>query len=66
MCYSVMCWWWWCSDPFGTRGEWEGFVAVVNKETSRKFGALVDGAATFLPKLPVGIHPPTHPPTTHF
>lgn len=39
-------------DPLGVRGEWEGFVAVVNKETSRKFGVLVDNAGEYLPKLP--------------
>jgi dipeptidyl-peptidase-3 len=41
-------------DPLGVSGAWEGFVAVVNRETSRKFGALVEGAAALLPLLPWG------------
>ena len=39
-------------DPFGVRGEWEGFCAVVNKEMSAKFGALVDGAEEMLKLMP--------------
>jgi len=39
-------------DPFGVRGEWEGFVAVVNKEMTRKFQTLVDGAEEFLKYMP--------------
>ncbi|KAK5575359.1 hypothetical protein RB653_010618 [Dictyostelium firmibasis] len=39
-------------DPYGVRGEWEGFVSMVNKEMSMKFGKLTDNATIFLSKLP--------------
>ena len=39
-------------DPAGTRGEFEGFVSVVNRPMSEKFTSLVDNAKKFLPLLP--------------
>ncbi|XP_020280552.1 dipeptidyl peptidase 3 isoform X2 [Pseudomyrmex gracilis] len=39
-------------DPAGQRGEFEGFVAVVNRIMSEKFATLVNRAEEFIPKLP--------------
>ena len=39
-------------DPSGARGEWEGFVACVNRDVSRKFQKLVDGAEEMLKLMP--------------
>ena len=39
-------------DPAGIRGEWEGMVAMVNKERTRAFQALVEAAPAAIPKLP--------------
>jgi dipeptidyl-peptidase III len=39
-------------DPHGVRGEWEGFVAMVNQERTRAFGKLVESAPSMIPKLP--------------
>ncbi|CAI5760751.1 unnamed protein product [Candida verbasci] len=39
-------------DPAGVRGEWEGLVAMVNHERTKKFSTLVDNASTFIKELP--------------
>ena len=36
----------------GVRGEWEGFVACVNREVSKKFTALVEHAEQLLSLFP--------------
>ncbi|ATY58552.1 dipeptidyl peptidase III [Cordyceps militaris] len=39
-------------DPAGVRGEFEGFVAMVNQERTRAFGELVDASPRLIPLLP--------------
>ncbi|KAJ3341906.1 hypothetical protein HDU93_003727 [Gonapodya sp. JEL0774] len=39
-------------DPAGVRAEWEGFVAVVNKERTRIFQEMVQRAPDFIKQLP--------------
>ena len=39
-------------DPVGMRGQYVAFVAIVNKELSKKFGTLVSNAPSLLALLP--------------
>ncbi|OKL58930.1 hypothetical protein UA08_05774 [Talaromyces atroroseus] len=41
-------------DPHGVRGEWEGFVSMVNLVRTRTFSDLVNGAAQYIVRLPWG------------
>jgi len=43
-------------DPAGVRCEWEGFVAVVNQDQSKKYGALVRSGEHIIGRLPWGKH----------
>lgn len=39
-------------DPENTRAYWEGMVAIVDKEQSKKFQALVACSESIIPELP--------------
>lgn len=39
-------------DPANVRAEWEGLVAMVNKERTQAFQKLVNAAPSMIPKLP--------------
>jgi dipeptidyl-peptidase-3 len=39
-------------DPENTRAYWEGWVAIVDKEQSKKFAALVTNSERIIPQLP--------------
>ena len=39
-------------DPEHIRAYYEGFVAIVDKDRSKKFGELVTASQTLIPKLP--------------
>ncbi|KAL8687046.1 MAG: hypothetical protein Q9218_006670 [Villophora microphyllina] len=41
-------------DPANVRAEWEGLVAMVNKERTQAFQKLVNSAPSMIPKLPWG------------
>ncbi|KAJ7046776.1 aflatoxin-detoxifizyme [Mycena alexandri] len=41
-------------DPYGSRAEWEGFTAIVNKQLSAKYEKLVDNAPQLIDGLPWG------------
>ena len=39
-------------DPAGIRGEWEGLVAMVNVEQTKKYGVMVENAKNYISQLP--------------
>lgn len=42
-------------DPIGVRAEWEGFVAVTNKEMSKSYNLLVENSKELISKMPWGV-----------
>ncbi|KAJ6630797.1 aflatoxin-detoxifizyme [Mycena sp. CBHHK59/15] len=41
-------------DPYGSRAEWEGFTAIVNKQLSARYEKLVNNAPHLIEGLPWG------------
>lgn len=39
-------------DPHGVRAEWDGLVAIVNKDKSKKFVEMVERSTEFIAQLP--------------
>lgn len=40
------------ADPLGARGEWEGVVALTDKDASVKYNKLIEIAPELITKLP--------------
>lgn len=40
------------ADPQGSRGLWEGFVSIVDKQRSKKYQLLVNNSGQIIPEMP--------------